>query len=43
MNANFGIIEPLPMRVKGGKIAKYEVLAARSLEETAIYKGKLEA
>lgn len=34
MNANFGIIEPLPMRVKGGKVAKYEVIAARSLEKT---------
>ena len=33
MNANFGIIEPLPYRVKGGKIAKYEVLAQRALEE----------
>ena len=33
MNANFGIIEPLGYRVKGGKIAKYEVLAKRALEE----------
>ena len=33
MNANFGIIEPLPERVKGGKIAKYEKLSARALEE----------
>lgn len=33
MNANFGIIEPLPARVKGGKIAKYEALSARALEE----------
>ena len=33
MNANFGIIEPLPHRVKGGKVAKNEALAARSLEE----------
>ena len=32
MNANFGIIESLPMRVKGGKIAKYEKYAERSLE-----------
>ncbi|MBE6574889.1 MAG: methylenetetrahydrofolate--tRNA-(uracil(54)-C(5))-methyltransferase (FADH(2)-oxidizing) TrmFO [Ruminococcaceae bacterium] len=31
MNANFGILQPLPARVKGGKIAKYEVMAARSL------------
>ncbi|MBE6596912.1 MAG: methylenetetrahydrofolate--tRNA-(uracil(54)-C(5))-methyltransferase (FADH(2)-oxidizing) TrmFO [Ruminococcaceae bacterium] len=34
MNANFGIIEPLPARVKGGKRAKYEALATRALEET---------
>ena len=33
MNANFGIVEPLPMRVKGGKEARYEVVAARALEE----------
>ncbi|MBR4295664.1 MAG: methylenetetrahydrofolate--tRNA-(uracil(54)-C(5))-methyltransferase (FADH(2)-oxidizing) TrmFO [Clostridia bacterium] len=32
MNANFGIIEPLEVRVKGGKIAKNEALAMRSLE-----------
>ena len=35
MNANFGILEPLPARVKGGKIAKYEVMAARALEAIA--------
>ena len=34
MNANFGIIEPLGYRVKGGKQAKYEKYAERSLEET---------
>ena len=33
MNANFGIIEPWPERVKGGKIAKYEKLSARAFEE----------
>ena len=33
MNANFGIVEPLGYRVKGGKVAKYEVIAARALEE----------
>ncbi len=33
MNANFGIIEPLPTRVKGGKSAKNEALSARALEE----------
>ena len=33
MNANFGIVEPLPYRVKGGKVARYEVVAARALDE----------
>ncbi len=32
MNANFGIIEPLPYRVKGGKAAKNEALADRSIQ-----------
>ena len=31
MNANFGIIEPLEKRVKGGKVAKNQALADRSL------------
>ncbi len=31
MNANFGIVEPLGYRVKGGKVAKYEVIAERAL------------
>ncbi len=35
MNANFGIIEPLPARVKGGKVAKNEALAKRALEQLA--------
>ncbi len=33
MNANFGIIEPLGYRVKGGKVAKYEVIAERALAD----------
>jgi len=33
MNANFGIIEPLGYRVKGGKVAKNEKLAERALCE----------
>lgn len=33
MNANFGIIEPLDRKVKGGKKARYEAYAARALEE----------
>ena len=33
MNANFGIIAPLPQRVKGGKIARYTVYAERALSE----------
>ncbi len=32
MNANFGIIEPLGYRVKGGKAAKNEVISNRALE-----------
>ena len=31
MNANFGIIAPLPERVKGGKVARYAVYAERAL------------
>lgn len=31
MNANFGIIEPLGFRVKGGKVAKNQALADRAL------------
>ncbi len=31
MNANFGIIEPLPAKVKGGKAAKNQALADRAL------------
>ena len=32
MNANFGIIEPLERKVKGGKIARNEAYSKRSLE-----------
>ena len=32
MNANFGIIPSLDHRVKGGKVARYEVYASRALE-----------
>ena len=32
MNANFGIVEPLEYRVRGGKVAKYEVIAKRALD-----------
>ena len=35
MNANFGIVEPLGYRVKGGKTAKNEELAKRVLEALA--------
>ena len=41
MNANFGIIEPWPVRVKGGKIAKYEKLSERALEEIDEIKEKI--
>lgn len=42
MNANFGIVEPLGYRVKGGKVAKYEVVAARSLEALDEFKKNIE-
>lgn len=32
MNANFGIVPPLAKKVKGGKRARNEALAARALE-----------
>ena len=41
MNANFGIIEPLGYRVKGGKVAKYEVIAQRALEALREYTERL--
>ena len=34
MNANFGIIEPMPVPVRGGKVARYEAYAERALSET---------
>ena len=40
MNANFGIVEPLGYKVKGGKIAKYEVVSRIALEEIAAIKEK---
>ena len=43
MNANFGIVEPLGYRVKGGKVAKYEVIAKRSLDEIPAYAERLGA
>ncbi len=42
MNANFGIIEPLPARVKGGKVAKNEALAKRALEHLEALKEEME-
>ncbi len=41
MNANFGIIEPLSHRVKGGKTAKNQALAQRALEVVKEIKEKL--
>lgn len=40
MNANFGIVEPLGYRVKGGKVAKYEVVADRALKDLDVYLEK---
>ena len=42
MNANFGILKELGYRVKGGKVAKYEKLAERSLAEIDRLLGKSE-
>ena len=33
MNANFGIVPPLGYKVRGGKVAKYEIVAERALCE----------
>ena len=38
MNANFGIVESLPERVKGGKPVKYQILSDRSLAAVEQYK-----
>ncbi len=43
MNANFGIVEPLGYRVKGGKVAKYEVIAKRALEVIPEFGARLGA
>ncbi len=43
MNANFGIIDPLGYKVKGGKIAKYEVVAKRSLDALSEYAERIGA
>lgn len=32
MNANFGIIESWPERIRGGKVERYKLIAARALE-----------
>ncbi len=43
MNANFGIVEPLGYKVKGGKMAKYEVISARALEALETYAERIGA
>ena len=43
MNANFGIVEPLGYKVKGGKVAKYEVIASRALDALNSYAERLGA
>lgn len=37
MNANFGIIPPLGMKIKGGRRVRYEAYAARALEALSHY------
>ena len=41
MNANFGIVKPLGFRVKGGKTAKNEKIAERSLEMLESFRASL--
>ena len=41
MNANFGIIEPLSERVKGGKRVRNEAIAKRALDNAEAIKEKL--
>lgn len=41
MNANFGIVEPLPERVKGGKPVKYQILSDRSLAAVEEYRAEV--
>ena len=43
MNANFGIVKPLSFRVKGGKTAKNEKIAERSLEILEGFRATLES
>ena len=44
MNANFGIVPPLGYKVRGGKVAKYEIVAERALSDlqTIIDKYEIE-
>lgn len=42
MNANFGIVSPLGMKVRGGKTAKNEALAKRALEIIDSVKTKIQ-
>ena len=43
MNANFGIVEPLGRKVKGGKSARNAALSERSLEELALVMDEIRA
>ena len=40
MNANFGIVKPLDVRVKGGKAARNEKLSERALDALAAMQGR---
>lgn len=33
MNANFGLVPPLDRKIKGGKVARYEVVAQRAADD----------
>ncbi|MBO5755977.1 MAG: methylenetetrahydrofolate--tRNA-(uracil(54)-C(5))-methyltransferase (FADH(2)-oxidizing) TrmFO [Clostridia bacterium] len=41
MNANFGILPPLAVKVKGGKRARNDAFVARSLEKTEIVRDEV--
>ena len=42
MNANFGIVEPLEKRVRGGKTARNEAISARALQALADVSDEIE-
>jgi methylenetetrahydrofolate--tRNA-(uracil-5-)-methyltransferase len=41
MNANFGIMEPLPEKVRGGGRARHQAIAARALQQIDRIAGEI--